>query len=110
MSSSRAAWTAVVCGLLALAAVPLAVLAAQLLARVSLLQALVAAVAAALVLGLVAVGASRRAGFALERSIHATSAGTVRAARLLAWAGVYVGVTAGIALAVYGAIVLWSGS
>jgi hypothetical protein len=101
MSSSRAA---VALGLLALLAVPLAVAAAQVLSGVTLIQALAVAVVAALVLGSCAVAASRRARFALERSVRRDRVRSVRAGRVLAWAGLYVGVTAGVALAVYGVL------
>lgn len=104
MSSSRAARTAVLLGLLALLAVPAGVLAAQFLNGVTLIPALLVAVAVALLLGYGAVIASRRARLALERSVRRDRVRTVRAGRFLAWAGIYVGVTAGLALAVYGVL------
>ena len=56
-------------------------------------------------LGLLALFASRRARLASTRSIRPGDAGPVRAGRIAAWAGLYVGVTAALALGVYGVLV-----
>ena len=105
MSSSRPARIAVVLGVLAVLAVPVAVAASLLLASVSLLQSLYVGAPVAAVIGLIALLASRRARLAATRSLRPGGAGPVRAARVAAWAGLYVGVTACLALAVYGVLV-----
>src|SRR5947209_2276780 len=102
MSSSRgAARAAAVLGGIGVLAIPAAVLASHGLSGVSLLRTLYVAVPVAFVLGLVAVAISRRARFASARSVFADRLGPVRAARVLAWLGVYAGVTGALALAVY---------
>jgi hypothetical protein len=105
MSSSRPAQIAVVLGVLAVLVVPAAVTAAQLLASVGLLQSLYIAAPVSTVLALLALLASRRARREASRSIRPGDAGPVRAGRLAAWAGLYVGVTAALALGVYGVLV-----
>jgi hypothetical protein len=108
MRSSRpAARAALFLGALAVLAIPAGVGVAQILANVGLLQALYVAVPVAAVLGLLAVGASRRARFRLAQSLHPESRRLVRAARVVAWAGLYAGVTGGLALGVY-AILTWA--
>jgi hypothetical protein len=102
MSSSRgAARAAVALGSIGVPAIPAAVLASHGLSGVSLLRALYIAVPVAFVLGLVAVAIARRARFTAARSVFAERSGPVRAARLLAWLGVYAGVTGALALGVY---------
>ncbi len=103
-SSSAAARAAIVFGALAVLAIPIGVLAAQMSSGLRLLQTLYVAVPVAAVLALLALGASRRARFTLERSLHPERRRLVRAARILAWAGVYAAVTGGLALAVYGVL------
>jgi hypothetical protein len=104
-SSSRAASrVAAAFGALALVAIPAGVLAAQFLAGVSLLRALYVTVAASVVCGLVAYLAARRARLARARSIDPEQAGRGRWGQLLAWAGLYVGVTGALALGVYGVL------
>jgi len=71
---------------------------------VPLLRSLYVSVPTAVVLALLAVSASRRARFALARSVYADARGTPRLGRLLAWAGLYVAVTGAVALGVYGAL------
>ena len=56
---------------------------------------------AAVVLGLLALLVSRRARLAAQRSVFLGRGGSVRAARLLAWLALYIGVTGVIAVAVY---------
>ena len=87
-------------GLLSLVAIPVAMVVAQLRADVGLLDALYTSVPVALVLACSALVASRRARLALSRSVAPATRG-LRPARFLAWAGLYVSVTAGIALVVY---------
>ena len=103
-SSSAPARVALVLGALAVLAIPAAVAAAQFLSGIPLLHALYVAVPVALVLGLLAVWASRRARLALSRSLHPERRKLVRTARVFAWAGVYAGVTGALALGVYGVL------
>ena len=101
MRSSRgAARAAVLLGALAVLAIPAGVVAAQLSGRIRLLETLYVVVAAAVVLGLAAVVAARRARLNASRTISAH--GGVGLARVVAWAGAYAGVTGALALAVYG--------
>jgi hypothetical protein len=102
-SSRAAARTAVFLGVLAILAIPAGIVAAQFLNGIALLKALYVAVPAACALAVVAVGCARRARFTAARSIRG-GAGSVRAARFFAWAGLYAGVTGALALAVYGAL------
>jgi hypothetical protein len=101
-SSKRAAFAAGLLGFLAIATIPLAVLAAQELASVGLLQALYVAVPIAIILGLAAVLVARRARLWSTRSVFRGS--SHRFAQIVAWAGLLCGLTGGIALAVYGAL------
>jgi hypothetical protein len=107
MSSSRAALIALALGGLAVLALPAAVAASQLLASVGLLQSLYVGAPVSAVLGLLALLASRRARLAAARSITPGDAGPVRSGRVAAWAGLYVGVTACLALGVYG-VLIWA--
>jgi hypothetical protein len=102
--AGRPAAAALVLGLLALAAIPVAAAVAAVREEIGLLEAELVAVPVAFVLGLVAVSLSRRARFRLERSVRRAGAGLVRAARVVAWAGVYVAVTGGLALGFYGVL------
>jgi len=100
MRSNRgAARAAVVLGALAVLAIPAGVAAAQLSSRLRLLETLYVVVAAAVVLGLTASYAARRARLNAARTLAA--AGGVGLARVVAWAGVYAGVTGALGLAVY---------
>jgi len=102
MSSSRTtARAGLLLGALAVLAVPLSVVASQALKGVALLQALYYAVPTAIAFGLVALLVSRRARLSAQRSVFSDRRGPVRSARFLAWLGLYAGVTAAIALAVY---------
>ena len=92
-------------GALAVLAIPAGVLAAQFSAQLRLLETLYAVVPAALVLGLLALYAARRARLNAARTLSA--AGGVGVARLVAWTGAYAGVTGALALAVYG-ILRWA--
>jgi hypothetical protein len=103
MRSSRgAARAAVLFGALAVLAIPAGIVAAQLSGRLRLLETLYAVVAAAFVLGLVALFAARRARLNAARAI--SSQGRIGFARVVAFAGAYVGVTGALALAVYGVL------
>jgi hypothetical protein len=103
-SSSRAAGAAALFGVLAVAAIPAGIVAAQLLASVGLLRALYVTVPVAGALGLLAVLLARRARLQSSRSVFSVRRGLTRFAQLLAWAGLWAGVTGGVALAVYGAL------
>jgi hypothetical protein len=103
-SSRRAARAAALLGALAVLAVPAAVFASRRLSGLTLLHALYIAVPASCVLGLLAVAFTRRARLAATRSVRPKETGPGLVARSLAWAGLYVGVTAALALAVYGAL------
>jgi hypothetical protein len=101
VKARTAARVAVVLGALAVLAVPVAVVAAQQVGHLTLLHALYYAVPVAIVLGLLAVVVARRGRIAASHSVFAARSGPHRAARVLAWLGVYAGVTAGLAIAVY---------
>jgi hypothetical protein len=103
-SSSRTARAAGLLGALAVLAVPGAVLASRRLSGVTLLHALYVAVPASCLLGLVAVALTRRARFVASRSVRPDAVAPGRISRSLAWAGLYVGFTAALALAVYGVL------
>ncbi len=104
-SSKRPARLAVVLGVLAVIAIPGAVAVSQYFASVSLLQSLYVGAPASVALGLIASFASRRSRQAATRSIKPGGAGPVRLGRIAAWAGLYVGITAALALGVYGVLV-----
>jgi hypothetical protein len=103
-SNSAAGRLGVALGTLAVVAVPIDLLAAQSLQRVRLLESLYVAVPVAVALGLFALLAARRARLAFARSVTQEGRRLVQAARLLAWMGTWAGVTAGVALAVYGVL------
>jgi hypothetical protein len=105
MSSNKgAARAATVLGALAVLAIPGAVAGSRFLNGITLLRALYAAVPAACALGLLAVACGRRARFAAARSVRPDAEGPARLGRGLAWAGLYVGFTGALALAVYGVL------
>jgi len=108
MSNSRGAYgyIGIAVGVLAVAALPVAVASSWLVHRLTLLRALEAGVPAAFVLGVVAVSLIRRARYRVERSVFRSGAGVVRFGRLLAWTGVYLAVTGAIALGFYGLLVV----
>ena len=104
-SSSGTARVGAFAGLLAVLAIPAAVVAAQVLNGVVLLRALYVGVAR----GRRARpdrAPPRRAGPGSRRPGASTGAvpGAVRTARILAWAGLYAGVTGALALGVYGVL------
>src|SRR5581483_2034714 len=86
-------------GTLAVAALPAAVAASWLVARVTLLRALEVGV-------LVAVALVRRARYRVDRSIARPGERVVRFGRLLAWTGIYLALTGAIALGFYGLLVV----
>jgi hypothetical protein len=93
---------AILFGLVAIALVPAAVGASILLSQVSVLPALVVAVPAAFVCGLIGVSIARRARFRVDRSVFRPGDRGVRFARLLVWAGLYVSLVGAVALGFYG--------
>jgi hypothetical protein len=103
MRNSRfAARAAVVLGALAVLAIPVGVVAAQRDSMLRLLETLYVVVPVSVALGLLALLASRRARFNAARSLSPRRG--LRTARIVAWAGVYAGVTGTLALAVYGVL------
>ena len=102
MSSSREARRAVVLGAAAVLAIPIAVGAAAFSPKVELLQAVYVAVPVAFVIGLAAWSAYRRARAKLEQHVRRAGERLVRAARLLAFAGIYLALTGALALGFYG--------
>jgi len=104
MSSSKTpAGVAIVLGLVAILAIPVAcVLAWQ--TTLPLLHSLYVAVPVAIVCGVAAVSVSRRARFRLDRSVRRVGEGVVRTSRWLAWSGLYVALTGGLALVFYGVL------
>ncbi len=101
-SSKAAARAAVVLGALAVLAIPVGVVAAQRSSSLRLLETLYVVVPAAIVLGLLALVASRRARYNATRSLSVERG--LGAARVAAWAGLYAGLTGALALAVYGVL------
>jgi hypothetical protein len=108
MSGSKKARTpaivALILGVLALLAIPAGAAVAARRSDVEILQAELVAVPVAFLLGLIAVSLSRRARARVDRSVRRAGAGLVRTARVVAWSGVYVAVTGGLALAFYGVL------
>jgi hypothetical protein len=101
-SSRRSSRAALLLGVLAVLALPVGGALVALLASVRVLPAAVVAVPAAFLFGLCGISASRRARFSLERSVVRKGERTVRFARILVWAGVYMAVVGAIALGFYG--------
>jgi hypothetical protein len=99
----------VVLGALALAAVPAGVAASRYVPSVPLLRGLYGGVPAALLLGLLAIAAARRARSRLGLSLgRAPGAKAARWGRRLAFAGLYVGTMGALALASYTVLRLYS--
>ncbi len=102
-SSNGPARVAIVLGAIALLAIPAAgVISWQ--TNITLLRSMYYAVPVAIVCGLVAVVVARRARLRLDRSVRRAGEGLVRAGRWLAWSGLYIAVTGGLALAFYGVL------
>ena len=102
MSSKALGRTAVVCGVLAVVAVPAGIVVAQQSSQVSLLQALYVTTPTSIVLGLLALLFVRPAKLAAQRSV--TGGRAPRLGRVAAWTGLYVGIVSAIALGVYGVL------
>src|SRR5436305_12642649 len=98
-SSRRMARAAIVLGALAVITIPVAVVASQAASGLRLLESLYVAVPLSLLLGLAALAASRRARFGSARAVRPEAIGPVRTARVVAWAGLYAGVTGSLGLA-----------
>ena len=110
MSSSKGpAWAAIFFGTLALLAIPAAAALSASLASVEVLHAIVIAVPVAFLLGLIGVSLARRARYRLERSVYRPGERTVRFARFLVWAGLYVALIGALALGFYGLLRAASG-
>lgn len=96
------AWLSVVLGLLAAAAIPAGIGASRYVPRLHLLDSVVGSVPAALVLGLLAILAARRARLALTLTLgRCGGARAARTGRALAFIGLYLACTGGIALGFY---------
>jgi hypothetical protein len=104
MSSSRApANVALLLGAVALLAISVAAIVSW-QTTATLLRSLYIAVPVAIAAGLVAVVVARRARLRLDRSIRRAGEGLVRTSRWLAWTGLYIAVTGGLALVFYGVL------
>lgn len=101
LGSRVTARLAVVVGAAGVLAVPAAIAAAQTLRGLTLLRALYISAPLAVALALVALLGARRARLAAQRTVFAERRGPLRTARAAGWLGLYVGVTAALALAVY---------
>jgi hypothetical protein len=95
-------FVAILFGAIALLAVPVAVAAAIFVPDLDVLPSLVVAVPIAFVCGLIGISAARRARFKIDRSVYRVGDRTVRFARVLVWAGLYVSVVSALALGFYG--------
>ena len=95
------AWFAVVFGVIAVAAIPIAILVTNYRNDLRLIHA-GWAVPVAAVFGFVAVRLARRARRRLERTVgRARGAVPARLGRILGWLGLYLALIGGIALAFY---------
>src|SRR5436190_20737288 len=99
----------VVLGILAALAIPGSVAAAQFLSGVTLLHALYVGAPVSVALGLLALLCARRARLAATRSVRPVRSGRLRAVRITAWTGFYVGLVAALALGFYGVLVALGG-
>lgn len=98
---NRAARASLLLGLLGAAAIPAAIVVAELHEELELVQAGFA-VPAGFLLSVLAVWLARRARRNLERSLGRSGGGrSARAGRILGWLGVYIALTAAVALGVY---------
>ncbi len=102
------AWTSVVLGLLALAALPAGTLLVRRFVSVDLVRATLGAVVAAFLLGLAGVSASRRARYRIERSLQRRGERAARLGRVLVFLGLYVAAIGGIALGFYAVVLAFS--
>ena len=102
MPASKAkAKAAATAGAVSVVAIPAGILASRWVSGVNLLQSLYYSVPFALVVSLIAVLASRHARLEAQRTVFQDRIGPLRAARRLAWLGVYMAITGGLAVAVY---------
>jgi hypothetical protein len=101
---SKAAWAAIVFGVLALASIPAGTIAVGRFVSVDLARATSFAVAACFVFGLAGVSAVRRARYRNELSLYPGRTRMLRVGRFLVYAGLYVGLIGVIALAFYGVV------
>lgn len=101
-SSSRTATLAAILGALAILALPVAVVAAQVSSQLDLLHTLYVAVPVDLALALAAVSLARRARLDRARQVTPRGVKLGRLARVLAYIGLYAAVTGALALGVYG--------
>jgi len=103
-SSNAARIVAILLGTLAVIAIPVAIALAIFLPQVNILPALIVAIPAAFVFGLLGISAYRRARFKVERSVYRVGEGSVRFGRFLVWTGIYASLVGGLALGVYGVL------
>jgi hypothetical protein len=97
-------------GLLAVAALPVAVVAAKFLAKLTLPTAVGAAAAAGIVLGFGAISFARRARFRVELSLgRGKGARAARIGHALGLIGVCIGLTAALALGFYALLLHFEG-
>ena len=106
-SSRRATIAALVLGVLAVAVLPLAIIAAQVSDSLPLLRTLYVAVPISCLLALAGFGAERKARAARARQVQPTGARLGKLARVVVYVGLYAALTAALALGVYG-ILRWA--
>ena len=100
-SSNAPAYAALVAGVLAAAAIPVAIALAELLGYYDLLKA-AAAIPAALVLGVAAVVLARRGRHRLQRTVgRVGGGGAARAGRVLGVLGICLAISASISVGFY---------
>lgn len=100
-ASKTTAKAAATAGVVAVVAIPAGILASRWISGVNLLQSLYYSVPFSIVVSLIALLGSRRARIGAQRTVFQDQVGPVRAARRLAWFGVYMAVTGAMAVAVY---------
>ena len=98
-------FAAILFGAIAVVSVPAGIAAAIYLSSVNILPALEVSIPIAFVCGLIGISLARRARYRVDRSVSRRGARTVRFARFLVWAGMYVAVVSGLALGFYGLLV-----
>ena len=100
-ASKGAARAAATAGAVAVVAIPAGILASRWVAGVNLLQSLYYSVPFSIFVSLIALLGSRRARVEARRTVFQGRVGPLKAARRLAWLGVYMSVTGALAVAVY---------
>jgi hypothetical protein len=103
-SSNPGRVVAILFGLAAILAIPVAISAAVFVPKVDILPALEVAVPSAFVLALIGISAARRARFRVDRSVYRGGERTVRFGRFLVWSGLYFSLVGALALAFYSAL------